>query len=606
MGPLPLSDTAYLRLRRGKRRSGNQYYVRVAVPLDLREQFGASTIERSLRTSNLGEAKRLRHTELAQIFDSFERARRKAITSADIEQEAQRYLRERIATIRENPGDAFQEVTDDDGNEYGLGALPRLDELNEGLASGEWDALVEREADAIERRYGVTLGKEQRHELCRALHLAEYEALSRLVKIHEGQSPEPIGVLNAIAVNPVTGALPPAPLLYPKKGTGIRVHEAAAAFIEERARPKKGGWTKQTCNQASATLRLFEEFTRNAPLQSITRADVASFLATLSRFDPSYGRRSGHGKLTLAQLSKRYAADGPGLSAKTLNRHADILANLFSHATKIGTYNGDNPAKGHHRSKARYDSAEGTRRPFTIDELTKLFAGPLFATLNGERICPTLHTPASALAWLVPAALFSGARLDELCGLRVCDVAEEDGVRFFDIQSHDRRRLKSPAARRRIPIHSELVRLGFLEYVESVRKQGHDMLFPGLSAGGPDSKRSWYISRKFLEYRKSVGAGANGTVFHSLRKNAATALERARIPEGEAARVLGHQITTMSYGVYSGGLDLPGLQRVVEAIRYPGLDLSRLFRQPLKTPKAPSKTRRARQSKSPALATGAH
>jgi len=33
---------------------------------------------------------------------------------------------------------------------------------------------------------------------------------------------------------------------------------------------------------------------------------------------------------------------------------------------------------------------------------------------------------------------------------------------------------------------------------------------------------------------------------------------------------------SMSYGLYSGGLDLQNLSRIVEKIRYPGLDLSHL------------------------------
>lgn len=109
MRPRPLPDRAYLRQRKGKRRSGDQFYVRVAVPKDLRRQIGKSVIERSLGTTVLSEAKALRHKELALIQEQFERARkegetaaererRKTMTSADIEREAQRYLQERIAT----------------------------------------------------------------------------------------------------------------------------------------------------------------------------------------------------------------------------------------------------------------------------------------------------------------------------------------------------------------------------------------------------------------------------------------------------------------------------------------------------------------------------
>ena len=67
--------------------------------------------------------------------------------------------------------------------------------------------------------------------------------------------------------------------------------------------------------------------------------------------------------------------------------------------------------------------------------------------------------------------------------------------------------------------------------------------------------------------------------FHSLRKNAATALERARVPENEAVQVLGHEKLSMSYSVYSLGLELSGLRDVVEKITYVGLDFDKLTKR---------------------------
>jgi integrase len=180
------------------------------------------------------------------------------------------------------------------------------------------------------------------------------------------------------------------------------------------------------------------------------------------------------------------------------------------------------------------------------------------------------------LAWLIPIGLFSGMRLDEICGLRTADVREDAGILFFDVASHEGRRVKTAASRRRVPVHSELLRIGFGEYHSQVR-QSHEYLFPALKPGGPDGKRSWYIGKRFTEYRRSVGASDQSTTFHCLRKNAATALERARIPENEAVQILGHKKMTMSYGLYSAGIDLAALRLAAEAISFPSLDLSHLY-----------------------------
>jgi LDH2 family malate/lactate/ureidoglycolate dehydrogenase len=50
-----------------------------------------------------------------------------------------------------------------------------------------------------------------------------------------------------------------------------------------------------------------------------------------------------------------------------------------------------------------------------------------------------------------------------------------------------------------------------------------------------------------------------------------TALEQAGVSQTDAARVLGHAIAGMSYGVYSSGPGLKRLAAVVEEIRYDGL-----------------------------------
>ena len=59
-------------------------------------------------------------------------------------------------------------------------------------------------------------------------------------------------------------------------------------------------------------------------------------------------------------------------------------------------------------------------------------------------------------------------------------------------------------------------------------------------------------------------------VFHSLRKNFASALDRAGVPLADAAALLGHS-RGFSWDVYSSG---PGLQRLhdlVERVEYEGI-----------------------------------
>jgi hypothetical protein len=152
MGHIPLADNAYLKRRRGKRRSGYRWYVRINVPRDLQDSIRKRTIEHALNTSDFKEAQKLRHAVLAKIHADFDRARSGAITSVDIEHEAQCYLRKRLELVRDKPGDAFESVTDDDGNGVGLEGEAVVWLLQDALTKEDWPESVEREADEVERR----------------------------------------------------------------------------------------------------------------------------------------------------------------------------------------------------------------------------------------------------------------------------------------------------------------------------------------------------------------------------------------------------------------------------------------------------------------------
>ena len=90
--------------------------------------------------------------------------------------------------------------------------------------------------------------------------------------------------------------------------------------------------------------------------------------------------------------------------------------------------------------------------------------------------------------------------------------------------------LKTDAATRIVPVHSELVRCGFVDYVKALRRDGQ--LFPALNSGGPDGKCNHYFAKRFTVFRRSSGVTAPRTSFHLFRKNVAQALKdkRATLP----------------------------------------------------------------------------
>jgi integrase len=129
--------------------------------------------------------------------------------------------------------------------------------------------------------------------------------------------------------------------------------------------------------------------------------------------------------------------------------------------------------------------------------------------------------------------------------------------------------LKNESSARLVPVHSALVHAGLLDYVKALPS---GPLFPGLtrrkSKGNKVGARVGELFRKKLV---ALGLKREGLCFHSLRHSAAGALDAAGVPQSDAARILGHAVSGMSYGVYSTGPGLIRLKAVVEQIAYEGL-----------------------------------
>ena len=530
-----MSDMRYLRKRRGR------WLVQVAVPKDLRDRFGKANIERYLGTSSEAEAKRLKHAAVADILASFERASDGGpIRPDELKSQAEAELRRAYDTLaadfldtHDRLPDLAREVAEDAADLIGASF-----ETNRFLGKPTTEY-----AEEVIDRIGAEKSEASVAALSQAILKAQAAAIAMLQRGIEPPS--------------VKGQL----VRRNRHGTAPKISEAANAFIAERQRDKTARLTAQTANQMQATFRLFTDHTGNAPLDSINREDAVSFLDTIADLHPHYGRRPGAASHSLQELLAKYAAgNGDGLSNKTLNRHQSALKTLFRWARRRGMAEGENPFADLARTKAR--QSEVTWLPFTIAELNQLFDGADF------EVSPAKHTLSTARPWIMALSMFSGMRQGEICELEAEDVQRQDGVWYFDVTV-----AKSEAGVRRVPVHSELIRLGFLDYVKA---KGSGPLFPGLTRGGPDKKRGHTLAKRFPAYRREKGVERERIAFHSFRKNFVRALELAMVDRDRAALVVGHE-RGFTFRVYNPeGIDVAGLREVVEAVKYEGFKLTRM------------------------------
>jgi hypothetical protein len=86
------------------------------------------------------------------------------------------------------------------------------------------------------------------------------------------------------------------------------------------------------------------------------------------------------------------------------------------------------------------------------------------------------------------------------------------------------------------------------------------------------------MSRAFGAYRRQLkvvrkdDSGRDCIDFHSFRRSAIRCLENARVPQSEAAQVVGHERAGITFGTYNAeGMNLKALRDVVEKIVYKGI-----------------------------------
>ncbi|WP_157946801.1 tyrosine-type recombinase/integrase [Thalassobius sp. I31.1] len=109
------------------------------------------------------------------------------------------------------------------------------------------------------------------------------------------------------------------------------------------------------------------------------------------------------------------------------------------------------------------------RAAFTPEQIQKLFTE---LTDNSSKLVKK-----ESHKWATLLAMFTGARLNEICQIEIADIQQTDGIWVLNItdEGENNKRLKARASKRQVPLHSELIRLGFPAFIES-RKE-HTRLF---------------------------------------------------------------------------------------------------------------------------------
>ena len=236
-----------------------------------------------------------------------------------------------------------------------------------------------------------------------------------------------------------------------------------------------------------------------------------------------------------------------GASTPTLTNKQSYVGGkggFFEWAMASGYYpKGDNPATGHVSYSIREKRA---RRKFGFKAYDAHQVQALFAPAAFESL-------ALSGRWAAVIGLYTGARASEVGQMLVNDVIEEDGVLCVRISDEgEHQKVKTEVSLRTVPVHPDLLALGFREWIDSLRAAGTERLFPAAKANAKNGAGNWitkFFGRHLEQVGKSWPAGKRG--FHSLRKTVIQSLQGAGVPSELRAQLVGHELDDEHHSTYS-------------------------------------------------------
>ena len=354
-----------------------------------------------------------------------------------------------------------------------------------------------------------------------------------------------------------------------------RLSEAIGKFTRERQGSE--AWMPKTAEKWRHALELVADWFGDRHTSDIDRHELVLFRDGLRRLPRNAGKIA---ELKNATMREQTESGYPPISATTVNQIMTMVSGFWAWMAKDpNTYHVKSSiATGLKLAKAESEK----RRSYSEADLRALFSSVEF---SGKTF---LHT---YMYWALPMTLLTGARINEIAQLGVDDFRTEDGVSVIAL-CEPGKRAKNRNARRLVPVHPELVRLGLLRHVEHLRASGEAQLFPELTERRDGHGQA--VSRWFGKYASRAGIDDRTKVLHSTRNTFITALEHANINELTITRIVGHRADSQSGNRYLDRdpgfkrlaeivalVDLPAIRNLppVEDITF-GVDLHRKLRKP--------------------------
>ncbi len=385
-----------------------------------------------------------------------------------------------------------------------------------------------------------------------------------------GQSPQ-------VALEPPAPPVPTA-----SQAEGQAMSDFIELAIQDLAADEK--WDSKSGRQARSTIALFELLIGKKPFAAYSQSDFAAFkrktLLLPERYDMSSAKSREEVRTLVAarendpEFSKK---KDQHRSNRTRNRHISSLRGIFRWAADNGqptpVVNFDSLFIGISKAKR----GRNLRPATPVDDVGKLFALPVFAGClphsggTGAAVLSARFAEGDAVIhdafyWVPMLLYYTGARREELCKLRPGDVFDATDIPYIWIDFTEFGRIKNEHSMRPVPLHSELIRLGFIDFVRECRDRGYDVLFPELRPTNDVQNFGDVYYKNVWRNLKKAGHLTTEATNHGMRHRFSTELKAKKVFSEFRRDLMGHAGANINEEIYSDTGPLLELKSVVEEL----------------------------------------
>lgn len=263
------------------------------------------------------------------------------------------------------------------------------------------------------------------------------------------------------------------------------------------------------------------ELIGDKPINQILQADINSFFDEVQKLPVKRNKKVFEGMTIREKIA---ANDDRCIAEGTFESTYRACVSLLINWATVHYRDQGFPSLSVDGAVYRGTRSEGInkQRAMTPEELKKLFGHPKMKKYAANP--KTAH-----YCWLSLIGLFTGCRINEVCQLNPVEDIKQDsatGIHYFHFTDEGEsiegisKSVKTNSSKRIVPIHSKLIELGFLNYIEMVKHAGHKIFFPEWEPR--NGKASANASKWFKRYLEGIGLydeteGARLSGFHAFR-----------------------------------------------------------------------------------------